>query len=568
MTQLKDFRGIEGTDFFESDRGFQSILSDLLPDGSKDRVFADLHECGKLAGGLWNDLAQEASRQENLPKIVKRDRVGNRVEKVDFGPLTRQLRRQVAEFGVFTRPQTELHKFALVYYLAHNGEASLNCGLSCTDGLIRALRAKGSEQLRNTYLPKLLSVETPFAGAQFVTERAGGSDVGAIEMQGVAAPDGTWSLTGEKWFCSNPDEYYLVAAKAGGAGYGTRGIGVFLVPRVLQNGRLNNLSFVRLKNKLGTQSLPTAEIEFNGAVGYPIGEVEDGFKTLMNYVINVSRVHNAINACAFIHRAFLEARNYARQRVAFGNQLTSYPLIQESLIGMQETCWRSRLLTFRLIAMLDKNGYVPSDDGQAMWQRFLINLAKYRTAVATTQTVREAILILGANGIVEDFTVLPRLLRDSMIIETWEGPHNTLCLQIVRDAARSHVLERWQSEISQCLETWPDGFMSYTRTRVEQFFREVEGLISSERFQDETWASAHARRLVDRLGALLEVAWMAQTAGRHSGRDWTASLLTAAARYRLLPTDRLFDHPVLEVLLTNGQALIDETPLVADVTQL
>ncbi|MGH9829493.1 MAG: hypothetical protein ACREDR_40265, partial [Blastocatellia bacterium] len=113
-----------------------------------------------------------------------------------------------------------------------------------------------------------------------------------------------------------------------------------------------------------------------------------------------------------------------------------------------------------------------------------------------------------------------------------------------------------------------DGFMSYTRTRVEQSFREVEGLISSERFQDETWASAHARRLVDRLGALLEVAWMAQTAGRHSGRDWTASLLTAAARYRLLPTDRLFDHPVLEVLLTNAQALIDETPLVADVTQL
>ncbi|MGH9765719.1 MAG: hypothetical protein ACREAC_33195, partial [Blastocatellia bacterium] len=114
MTQLKDFRGIEGTDFFESDRGFQTILSDLLPDGSKDRVFADLHECGKLAGGLWNNLAQEASRQENLPKIVKRDRVGNPVEKVDFGPLTRQLRRQVAEFGVFTRPQTELHKFALV----------------------------------------------------------------------------------------------------------------------------------------------------------------------------------------------------------------------------------------------------------------------------------------------------------------------------------------------------------------------------------------------------------------------------------------------------------------------
>ncbi|HYM01252.1 MAG TPA: acyl-CoA dehydrogenase family protein, partial [Blastocatellia bacterium] len=546
MTQLKEFRGTEGTDFFESDRGFQAILSDLLPEASKERIFQDLHECGKLAGGRWNDLAQEASRQENLPKIIKRDRAGNLVEKVDFGPLTRQLRREVAEFGVLNGTQTELHKFALVYYLAHNGEASLNCGLSCTDGLIRALRSKGSEQLRNSYLPKLLSVETPFAGAQFVTERAGGSDVGAIEMQAALAGDGSWSLTGEKWFCSNPDEFYLVAAKAGGSAYGTRGIGIFLVPRVLPNGRVNNLSFVRLKNKLGTQSLPTAEIEFNGATGFPIGDVEDGFKTLMNYVINVSRVHNAISSCAFIHRAFLEARNYARQREAFGHTLTSYPLIQESLIGMQETCWRTRLLTFRLISMLDKNGYAPPDEGEAMWQRFLINLAKYRTATATTQTVREAILIMGANGIVEDFSVMPRLLRDSMIIETWEGPHNTLCLQIVRDAARSRLLERWQAEISHKLETWPDGFMSYTKTRVEQAFREVEGIISSERLHNEVWASTHARRLVDSLGALIEITWMAETAGRHSGRDWTAALLTAAARHRLLPTDRLFDHPVLD----------------------
>lgn len=568
MAQLNEFGGIEFSNFFESDRGFQTILGDLLPESSKSKIFEDLIECGKLVGGRWNDLAQEASRQENLPRIVKRDRVGNPVEKVELSPLSRQLRKHAAEFGIITHSQSDLHRFGFVYLMSHNGEASINCGHSCTDGLIRALRARGSEKLRNAYLPKLLSVDTPFAGAQFVTERSGGSDVGAIETQAVAGPDGTWLLTGEKWFCSNPDEFYLVAAKTSGSGYGTRGIGVFLVPRILPDGRLNSLSFIRLKNKLGTQSLPTAEMEFNGATGYPIGDVEDGFKTLMNFVINVSRVHNAVNACGFQHRAFLEARNYARQRTAFGNNLSAYPMIRESLLMMLETMWRNRLLTFKLISMLDQNGLVPSDEEQAMWQRFLINLAKYRTAVTTTPIVREAILLHGANGIVEDFGILPRLLRDSMILETWEGPHNTLCLQIVRDAARSNLLERWQSEISGGLETWPDGFLSFTRTRVEQALREVEGVISSERVQDETWAATHARRLVDRLGALLEILWLVQTAARYSGRDWTPALMAASARQRMLPEDRLFDHPVLEALLANAEDLIDERPVVADVTQM
>src|SRR5207247_10606317 len=135
----------------------------------------------------------------------------------DFGPLTRQLRREVAEFGALAGARSNVHKFAMVYLLAHNGEGSLNCGLSCTDGLIRALEARGPEFLRDTYLPLLLSVETPLAGAQFVTEQDGGSDVGAIKAEARLNPDGTWSITGENWFCSNAYENRLVAAGPNGA---------------------------------------------------------------------------------------------------------------------------------------------------------------------------------------------------------------------------------------------------------------------------------------------------------------------------------------------------------------
>lgn len=568
MARLREFRGIEGTDFFEQDRGLEVLLSDLLPEQSRSQVFSSLHDCARLVSGRWNELASEVGRAENLPKIIKYDRAGRRVERVDFSPLTRQLRSEVAEFGVLTRTRNNLHKFALVYLLAHNGEGSLTCGLSCTDGLIRAVEARGPDSLRETYLPPLHSARTPFAGAQFVTEQDGGSDVGAIGTEARLNEDGTWAITGEKWFCSNPDEFFLVAARPAGSDSGTAGIGVFLVPRVLPDGSVNRISFRRLKNKLGTQSLPTAEIDFEGATGYAIGDPAEGFKTLMHYVIDVSRVHNAANACGFLHRAFLEARNYARQRETFGRALVSYPLIQETLVGMLEKLWRYRLLTFKLVALVDEHGLAPADASQAMWQRFLVNLAKYRTAATLTNSIREAILVLGGNGIVEDFTILPRLMRDAMIIETWEGPHNTLCLQIMRDASRSDLLDRWHAEVSNALEGWPQDFLSFTRGRFERAFKQATEALSRERVTDRRWVETHARHLVDRMGDMLELAWMSETAARHASDDATAALLTSAAGHYLLRNEDEFQHPIVESLNEHAASLIEEAVVSADVTRL
>ncbi|MEN3333240.1 MAG: hypothetical protein V7641_2605 [Blastocatellia bacterium] len=568
MARLEDFKGIEGVDFFAEDRGLQVLLGDLLKEEDRATVFASLHECATLVSGHWNELAREANRAENLPRIVKYDRAGNPTEEIDFGPFTRQLRREAAEFGILKEGRSNLHLFALVYLLAHNGEAGLNCGLSCTDGLIRVIEARGSEFLRDTYLPRLRSIETPFAGAQFVTERNGGSDVGALETEARDNGDGTWAITGNKWFCSNPDEYFLVVARPTGAPAGTAGVAIFMVPRVLPDGKLNNISFRRLKNKLGTQSLPTAEMDFNGATGYVIGEAREGFKLLMNHVINTSRLHNAANACGFLHRAFLEARNYARQREAFGSALINYPMIQETLIGMLEKLWRYRLLTFRLAAMVDEHGLVPEDAEQAMWQRFLTNLAKYRTGATLTASIHDAIMVLGGNGIVEDFTVLPRLLRDAMIIETWEGPHNTLCLQIMRDAAKSSLIDRWRAEISRVLELWPKDFLSFTRSQFEKTFTQTLAVLSPERLADRVWAATHARHVVDRLGNLLELAWLSELAVRHINDDATAALLTSLVGHHLLPYQNQFEHPSQSALGTHALSLIEAQTLQVATAQL
>ena len=568
MPRLRDFQGIEDQDFFEMDLGFQSLLKDLLPEEEQTPVFNSLHRCARLVAGRWNNLAREASTRDHLPKIVKFDRVGGPVEQVDFGSLTRHLRREVAEFGVLTEARSEVHKFAMVYLLAHNGEASVNCGLSCTDGLIRAIEARGSEFLRETYLPLLLSVDTPLAGAQFVTEQDGGSDVAAIETAATPNPDGTWSITGEKWFCSNPDEYFLVAARPAGAPRGTSGVAIFLVPRVLPDGRVNKISFRRLKDKLGTQSLPTAEIDFNQATAWAIGDPTAGFKTLMNYVIDVSRIHNAANACGILHRAFLEARNYAAQREAFGQPIIQYPLIQETLVGLLAKVHRHRLLTFRLVAAADAHGIVAEDPGQAMWHRFLVNLAKYRTAVKLTESVREAVLVFGGNGICEDFTVLPRLLRDSMIIETWEGAHNTLCLQVMRDAGRAALIDRWRSEVSDALERWPADFLSLTRQRFDRAFTNMNATLTKENLSHRSWAETHARRAVDRLGDLLELAWMADTALRHAESDSTDALFTSFTAYTLLHGEDQFNHPIIDAILKHGLSLINERPVNIDVRNL
>lgn len=568
MPSLQEFQGIEGGDFFDLDPGFQTLLGDLLPEDARDSVFSSLHHCGRLVGGRWNDLAREANKPEHLPKIVRFDRVGNPVEQIDWGSHARHLRREVAEFGVLSDVQNELHKFALVYLLAHNGEGSVNCGFSCTDGLIRAIEACGSGFLREIYLPLLTSADTPLGGAQFVTEPGAGSDVGAVETDAKPNADGTWSISGDKWFCSNPDEYFLVAARPAGAASGTAGVAVFLVPRVLPDGSLNRIVFRRLKDKLGTRSLPTAEMEFNEATGWAIGEPEDGFKTLMNYVINTSRIHNAANACGMLRRAFLEARNYARQREAFGGAIVGYPLVQETMISLLERCWRYRLLTFNLVSLIDEHGLRPADDGQAMWQRFLINLAKYRTAATLTESIREAILVLGGNGIVEDFTVLPRLLRDAMIIETWEGTHNTLCLQIVRDAAKTDLLERWRDEIDALLSEWPNNFLSRTRAGFDSVLAITLDEITKQRLGDHNWAAIHARRVVDRLGSMLELAMMASRAKAYSNDDSTAALLTVASAHFLLPGSRTFDDAALRETRKYWPQLIDESPVIANVSML
>ena len=502
--ELQTQRSTEGIDFFGADQVFRDFLITLVPAGSGARLKEKLAAFSQKVSGPWNALADQAANNyfwPDAPRIEHFDRTGNRIDQIWLSPPVRQLRREVVEAGIF-KNESRIEQFAKVYLLSHLGEVSVLCPLACTEGLIRAIEAVGSDFLKENYLPKLKSAETPLAGAQFITEMDMGSDVGALVTRATPDGDGRWRIEGEKWFCSAIDEYFLIAARPEGASDGTKGVAIFFVPRTI-DGRLNNLQIKRLKNKLGTRELPTAEIELNGAVGYNIGPVEKGFKTLMNHVLDTSRLMNAASACGCMARALLEAENYARQRGVFGRKMTDSPLVQESLNKIRSQLAARRSLFFRTVAQLDNKPQKDFSSEESLWQRFLINLCKYRTAVASTVCVREAILLLGGNGTIETFSILPRLYRDSMVIETWEGTHNVLCLQILRDGLRFSFGRRLEVEFREGSERLRKFGLKQAADWVESGWKNIAPAL--ERLSDPQWVGRNARRLVDHLGALLEV---------------------------------------------------------------
>jgi acyl-CoA dehydrogenase len=395
--------------------------------------------------------------------------------------------------GVVGAPARE--QAALFFELAQAGEGGHACPVVCTAGLVRALRARASEELRDRFLPPLLETDYDRAerGAQFLTERHGGSDVGANRVEAV--PDGdAWRLHGEKWFCSVADaDQFLVTARPRGAAEGTRGIGCFLVPRSGGGFRIR-----RLKDKLGTRALATGEIEFEGAPAFALGPLEEGFRTAVS-VLNTSRWLNAIGSAGLMRRAYDEARAFASEREAFGGPIDRFPLVRENLAVMKaeaEAALASSLHLTELVARIDE-GSASEDD--VAWHRILVNANKFVTSLAATKVCRRGIEALGGNGTIEDFSPLPRLYRDAIVFESWEGTHNVLVAQVLRDLARFDSVD---------LVVERAGAPAELGARLRRSLAEPE------------WGALHGRRQLDEL-----VRWLQLATLREEGNDAAADLI-------------------------------------------
>jgi hypothetical protein len=397
---------------------------------------------------------------------------------IEFHPAYHRAGRAVWASGIVGAPARE--QASLFYELSHAGEGGHGCPVVCTAGLVRALKTAASDELRERFLPPLLETDYELAqrGAQFLTERHGGSDVGANRVEAVQDGE-AWRLHGEKWFCSVADaDQFVVTARPRGAPDGTRGIGCFLVPREGGGFRIR-----RLKDKLGTRALATGEIEFEGAVAYPLGPLEDGFKTAVS-VLNTSRWLNAVGSTGLMRRAYLVASAFAGEREAFGGPIDRFPLVRENLAVMRSEEAAARASTSHLTELVARIDEGSAGEEDALWHRLLVNANKVVTSLAATKVVRRGIETLGGNGTIEDFSPLPRLWRDAIVFESWEGTHNVLCAQVLRDLERFDAVE---------LASERAGASEELAARLRRSVREPE------------FGALHFRRQLDQLVRSLQV---------------------------------------------------------------
>ena len=554
---LAAWRAHRPADYLQADTNFQHVLHMYLGEDYQ-RHQPLLSKAASLSAGSMDGLAISSNRDENLPRLSRFDGIGERTEEVVFHTDYHQLGAYVWDTGVLAvlaEPGNELLSGALAYFIAHNGEAGHACPVACTAGLIKLLQRVGTAAQQQEYLPRLF--ETDYAkrlhAAQFVTEVQGGSDVGMNSC--VAVPDaqrkGLYRISGEKWFCSVIDAgMFVMMARPEGASAGTQGLGLFLVPRTV-NGKVNNFNIRRLKYKLGTRSMASAEVDFTAALAEPIGPLDAGFKNLVSIVLDTSRVHNAVATCGLMRRACLEAQAYARRRVAFGKPIIEHLTVAQILARMKVVSSVAVATTFRILATIDRLESGESSRDARAARRTHVNINKYWTSIQCTRVIRDAIEVLGGNGAIEEFSVLPRLYRDAIVLESWEGTHNTLCAQVLRDFVTRDLHRPWLDEMRELLATITHHSLEAQRSCAARLLDEVTTDIERLLASDADYASLHIRHVVDRmcvlngyLSLLRELDW---ELGRQleSGK---ASMLELFRRLYIERTDPLDDADMPELL--------------------
>ncbi len=433
--RFDDYLSALGYDWFSDD---ELLGKWLARHQLSDSAVGMVRDFGRRSATRYRDLAEQIERPENLPYLATEDPYNRHRKDVVLPVQTRQLLAEVHGSGIWRASLDDRARYAIVFLLSQNSEFGVLCSTACTDGMARALRQLGDDTRSRRVLERLeqATEESWIHGAQFVTEIQGGSDAATNQLQAEPIEDGLYALTGDKWFCSNlTADYWMITARLPGAPADHRGIGLFCVPRRWEH-EPNGFVIHRLKDKVGTRALPTAEMSFERAKGWPIGPLDAGLKNMVAIVLTTSRIYNTIAAAAGQRRACREARAYAHFRRAFGHSLAAHPLLTASLERLEQSADFTQAGAFAVVDAWLAASQHPSDKAQKLWARVLISIAKAVTARRANAHVYEAMMVLGGNGIEERFCALPRLWRDSAILETWEGPFSLLLMQALTDLAK------------------------------------------------------------------------------------------------------------------------------------
>ncbi|HKT32146.1 MAG TPA: acyl-CoA dehydrogenase family protein [Gammaproteobacteria bacterium] len=437
---------------YQSDAALQAWLKARLPAEILKEIAPGLQRLGERAAG--DMLAMAADAEAHPPRHVPYDPWGRRIDRIETTWGWQSLRRVAAEEGIvataYERRQAEwsrLHQFVRLY-LYHPSSAMASCPLAMTDGAARVLEVYGDKQQQQRYLPHLLhrDPEQFWTSGQWMTERSGGSDVSGTSTA-ARIDAGGYRLHGSKWFTSATDSQLAVTlARDPEAG---DKLSLFLLELRDAGGRLNGILVHRLKDKLGTRALPTAELTLAGTPAQRIGAPGHGVRNIAT-VLNITRLYNAVCAVSYMRRGLALAEDYARKRRAFGKRLSEHPLHRETLAELHVEFVGALHLVLHLGVLLGREETGAASETEKILLRLLTPVAKLFTGKQSIAVVSEVLECFGGQGYIED-TGLPVLLRDCQVLSIWEGTTNVLSLDVLRVIDHSQALEVLAADIEHRL---------------------------------------------------------------------------------------------------------------------
>lgn len=548
---------------YDDDRVLRSYLKRVLPADVLAEVEPSLREMGQLAGGEL--YALQLADRLNEPVLTQWDAWGERIDQIEVTAVWKRAQQLAAEFGVvaaayeqrygrFSRP----YQFALAY-LFHPSTDVYTCPLAMTDGATRTLLSSGNQELIERAVPHLTSRDPAqfWTSGQWMTESTGGSDVGRSETIACLDDEENWWLYGRKWFTSaTTSQMALTLARPQGNPAGGKGLALFYVELRDENGRLNHILINRLKDKLGTRKVPTAELTLDGTPAIPVMGTTNGVRNIVP-MLHLTRTWNSVTAVSFMRRGLALARDYARQRVAFGKPLSQQPLHVDTLAWLQAEMEAAFHLSFFLVELIgrDETGEISADDGRLL--RLLTSIAKLTTGRQAVTVASEVLEAHGGAGYVED-TGLPMLLRDSQVLPIWEGTTNVLALDTLRAIAHDiDSLAVFEQKVRHSVRAASSPALVEAGQVAEAAVQQALRWLQQAMNRGQAAAEAGARRFALTLGRSLALALLVEHAQWSLEQEQDGRAQAAAVYFAQTPIDL-----IRAITAEDTYALANDEPLV------
>lgn len=489
--------------YWQIDKTLQYEVERTYPENELEWGQDKLDSFGETVGYHISPKAEIV--EQHPPSLRTYDKYGNIVNNIEYHPYQLDNERLICESGLVSdvfrappgrdEPMSQTHSAAMEL-LMNFADTGLDCHVAMKLGGTLLLEKFGDGKF-DEEIASLTTREYNEAQqvAMFLTEEQYGSDVGGIETSAREMEDGTWCLNGEKWFCSNLDaEIKFVLARRPGAPAGTKGISLFIVPSETDEGEVNGFEFRRLKDKLGTKTVPTGEVEFKDSVARLVGEPEEGYH-YMTEMLNRTRLSVSLMGLGIVGRTLLESKIHAANRETFGQTIDSHPLMQEDLVDMAVKYEAALAVAFDTASAHDKwvKAEVKSSRSTTndAFRRLhmLLPLVKYRATKLGLETAAYGAEVFGGNGVVSEF-VTERMYRDAIIHPVWEGTSNIMALDVLRamhkEGGHELLFETIEDRLDRVKHPSIAELAAELRDEYETLSGKIPDLLAADRSQAES----------------------------------------------------------------------------------